>query len=278
MLNLIVVYLASPRDSGWLDWKRIDCLEASLKLLKLHAPQWPVIVFHEDYTDEDQKRLEKVYDPISFEKIDISGHEQHHVNRRPDNRVGTYGYCMMCRFFAGQLQAHPALSQYTHYMRLDDDSYIMSPLKQESIDQMCAADYTYRSLYQEPHQDTWNFTLKFMEREGLKKPSIPFSRNSPYNNFHVSSLAMWNHPVVKKFLAEIEDGHYHVKDGWTDTAVHSAIIWLLGSALGFKFHVEKGFEYRHNIHCVHDGSHGKYCSDHLNGKYSWGPPACLETV
>lgn len=259
-----------------MDWTRLDCLEASLKLLRLHAPPWPVIVFNEDYTDEDKARLKKVSGNISFEKIDISGHEQYHVNHRPDNRVGTYGYCMMCRFFAGQVQNHSALSQYTHYVRLDDDSYIMSPLTQEIVARISEADYTYRSMYQEPHQDTWKFTLDFMDKEGIVKPILEYSKNSPYNNFHASSLAMWRHPIVKKLFDSIENEHAHLKYGWTDTAVHSAIIWLLGPALGFKIHAERGFDYRHNIHCCHDGPHGKYCVDHMGGKCSWGPPACLE--
>ncbi len=277
MPNVAVVYLASPRASGWMEWTRLDCLAASLTLLRRHAPSWSVIIFHEDYTNEDMRRLAGAAGGnISFEKIDISGQEQYHVNHRPDNRVGTYGYCMMCRFFAGQVQAHPALAPYTHYVRLDDDSYIMSPLSQASIDKMTSADYAYRCLYQEPYEATWNFVYNFMKKEGLPIPNRSFSRNSPYNNFHMSSLAMWSHPTVKKLVALIEDGHYHVKDGWTDTAVHSAIIWLLGPTLGFKIHEEKGFDYRHNVHCSHDGPHGIYCKDKLNGQYSWGPPAVLE--
>ncbi len=278
MSDLAVVYLCSPRAAGWMDWARLDCLAASLKLLRLHAPPWPVIIFHEDYTDEDKKRLTDIAGDITFEKIDLSGQEEFHINHRPDNRVGTYGYNMMCRFFAGQMQAHPALQKYSHYMRLDDDSYLMSPLTPNIVEKIMSSDYTYRCLYQEKHQDCWNAALAFMGQDGLPKTLRYYNMNSPYNNYHTSSLAMWRHPLVKKFLAQIEAEHRHVRDGWTDTAVQSAIIWLLGPALGFKIHTETGFDYRHNLHCSHTGPHGKYCTDHIGGKLSWGPPACLETV
>ncbi len=275
MSNLAVVYLASPKAAGWMDWTRLDCLVASLKLLRLHAPAWPVIVFHEDYEEAEMERLKAVAENITFEKVDFSGQEHLHVNRRPDNRVGTYGYCMMCRFFSGQMQNHPAIQPYTHYMRLDDDSYIMEPLTPDCVERILSSDYTFRSLYQESHREIYDYTVDFMNKEGLPKTNRECTSDSPYNNFHVSSLAMWRHPVVRKFLNGIEDMYPFAKFGWTDTNVHSMLIWLLGPALGFKVNIER-FAYRHNLHCIHDGPHGQYCSDHLGGQYNWGPPACLE--
>jgi hypothetical protein len=37
------------------------------------------------------------------------------------------GYMMMCRFFSGIVQKHPELQKYSHYIRLDDDSYLTDP-------------------------------------------------------------------------------------------------------------------------------------------------------
>jgi len=57
MSGLVAVYLASPRAAGHLEWSRLDCLCASLALLRRHFPPVPVIVFHEDYTPHDVDRL-----------------------------------------------------------------------------------------------------------------------------------------------------------------------------------------------------------------------------
>ncbi len=278
MSDMVVVYLASPRAHGWMDWTRLDCLVASLKLLRLHCPPWPVIVFHEDYTEEDRQRLLAVTPEITFEQIDFSGEEQYHINHRPDNRVGTYGYCRMCQFFCGEMQRHPALQPYMRYLRLDDDSYIMEPLKPETLRLIQNHDYSYRSTCQEKHQHIWDNAVAFMKREGIPKSlHLQYHPDVPYNNFHVSSLAMWRKPEIQKFLQEAEAQHRYVQDGWTDASVHNVVIKLLGFPLAVSVYRDRSFAYRHNVHCCHEGqAHGKYCVDHLRGQYSWGPPACLE--
>ncbi len=275
--EMVVVYLASPRAAGWRCWTRLDCLSASLKLLRLHAPPWPVVVFHEDYEEEDKQRLRAIAgENISFEKIDFTGLEASHINRRPDNRVGTYGYCIMCRFFAGQLQKHPAVQAYSHYMRLDDDSYLLNPVSLANVEKMKTADYTYRSVYHEDYKPAWNFALEFMKKEGLTAPQRAYDGASPYNNFHVSSLALWCQPLVQRFVESIDKENMFTRNGWTDTAVHSAILYLLGPTLGLKVCSNCDFMYRHNQHCVHSEPHNQYCKDRFGGEYNWGPPACLE--
>mgnify|MGYP001997818112 CR=1 FL=1 len=37
------------------------------------------------------------------------------------------GYLMMCRFFSGEMQKHPALQKYDGYIRFDDDSFLIEP-------------------------------------------------------------------------------------------------------------------------------------------------------
>ncbi len=275
MPDVVVVYLASPRVNGWQDWTRLDCLEASLKLLRLHAPPWPVVIFHEDYTTEDQQRLLKIAPDITFEKINFTGKEVTHVNHRPDNRVGTYGYCMMCRFFGGQMQNHPLIQAHTHYMRLDDDSYIMSPITTEMVDKMTQADYSYRSLSGENHQGLFDHTVKFMNERGFKVRQ-PYSTSVPYNNFHISKLSMWKHPLVQDFLNGIDAISGFTQLGWTDASVHKMVTSMLCPEIGLSVYSGARFAYRHNQHCSHDGPHVKYCSDHRGGVLSWGPPACLE--
>lgn len=54
----------------------------------------------------------------------------------------------MCRFFSGILQKYEQLQNYTHYMRLDDDSYFLEPMiTQEHIHKLLDFDYTYRTLF-----------------------------------------------------------------------------------------------------------------------------------
>jgi hypothetical protein len=278
MNDPVVVYLADRRDRfDPVGWYRLDCLCASLQTVSLFLPSLPVVVFHEDLQVQDEERLRLVLPRIQFSRVDFETHREHHVNRRPDGRVGLYGYCMMCRFFSGVVQAHPLVASHSHYMRLDDDNYFIGPVAAETIQAAITSDYVYSCAFEEDHQELYNFTKQFMLHEGLSLDGSPsYNRGgSPYTNFHISSLAMWRHPVVQRFVAAIETEQGCLRLGWTDSSIQFMIIALLGPQLGFKVRVDRRFNYRHNQHCVHDGPHTPYCRDGKNDKYPWGPPVCL---
>ena len=279
-MNLAVVYLASPRDWGWLRWSRIDCLEASLKLLRKNLGSYPVIIFHEDYRLEDMKRLLLAYPNIQFSQVDFSTHKHRYKPGYRQERVGTYGYGMMCRFFSGVMQDHHLLRPFTHYMRLDDDSYILSPLDSNALGKIASNSYTYRCTFDDPHVELWEFTLRFMRSHAIPIRSAEYSTTVPYTNYHTSSLDMWKHSVVRQFVDDIERCDGCISKGWDDAVIQGVMVKLLIPAMGLSSYVERGFCYRHNQHCSHrDGvGHGPLCEDgndahhHGDPNCKWGPP------
>ena len=282
-MNLVVVYLASPRSWGWLKWSRIDCLEASLKLLRRNAGSFPVIIFHEDYELDDMKRLWTSYPNIKFVQVDFSTHQDRYKPGYREARIGTYGYGMMCRFFSGVMQAHPALNGFTHYMRLDDDSYILSPMTEAVMARIADNDYTYRCTFEDPqgHRELWDHTLQFLRDHQIPiSPKANYCPTAPYTNYHTSSLRLWQHPAVKAYVESIEACDGCITKGWDDALIQGTICRLLCPATGHRVHVEDGFCYRHNQHCSHrpGHAHGPLCLDgneaHHHGdiNYQWGPP------
>lgn len=268
MKSIAAVYLASKRDAAWMKWTRLDCLCASVYLLKKHVRPMPIIIFHEDYTEDDKKRLYAIDSNIIFDKVDFGGKEHLHVNLRPDNRVGSYGYCMMCRFFSGVLQNHQILKPFSHYMRLDDDSYIVSKLSDAELNRMLEYDYVYNSLFEDPCHSLWSFTQDFMRENNLGQTD--YQSTVPYTNFHISSLALWNHPIVKKYADSIEATNGCLTQRWDDAQI-GLMVAQLAQKLGLRVGVFD-FPYRHNQQCCHKGSHTIYCKDGVNDQYPWGPP------
>ncbi len=281
MKSLVVVYLASPRAEGWLEWHRLECLFASLVLLHQMQPL-PVIIFHEDYTEADMKMLRTAVDhhgnDITFEQVDFRGHEDAYVDRRPGERVGTYGYTMMCRFFSGVMQRHPLVRPYSHYMRLDDDSYIVGRVEDSVVERLQSFDYSYSSTFCDPYPDLWDFAVRFMAGEGLK-PACDYSEKVPYTNFHVASLRLWRHPVVERFVDALEAERGCVKYRWDDAMTNAVIAFAIAPALGLTVNLEREFPYRHNQQCVHKGPHTPYCVDGRTPPpvFHWGPPAQVVT-
>jgi hypothetical protein len=265
-----IVYLASPRSFRAYDDpkqpSRLEILAGSIRIARKLFPDVDLLVFHEDYTVEDMATLPGV---TQFHKVDFSGQEAYRnpALRRP------YGYLMMCRFFSGQMQAHPALSPYTHYMRLDDDSYFIAPyLTQEHVEtEYLTHDYVYRSTFGDlqDQQSLWEFTLAFLRSNGygahietlkahLRKKFFLkgdlYSGLAPYNNFHVSSLRFWQNDVIQRYLKALEDSHGILKFGWMDANIHAMMVYVLTLFVGMNIHNDTSFGYRHNSHVSQIGN------------------------
>jgi hypothetical protein len=264
MTSLCIVYLASPRDSHAYETipsmrvSRKDMLRGSIRIVKRLFPDTPMYVFHEDYTSEDMASFPE---GTEFLTVDFTGKEGV-VNpglRRP------YGYLMMCRFFSGILQSHPAVQRHTHYMRLDDDSYFLEPWISPNRLRL-EHDYIYRSLFLDKigQQSLFDFTMAFLRKEGLERhfPALKthlkanwffladgtYSGVAPYNNFHIASLRLWNNPIVKRYIQAIEDCDGILRYGWMDANIHSMVVFVLSVFCGMTSYHDSTFGYRHNQH------------------------------
>lgn len=259
MMTYCLVYLASPRAFHHGTDSRFDCLAASLRSARACLPEMPpVIIFHEDYTEADQATLSAIVSPqhVHFEQVDFSIGDDDYVQRR-----WSKGYLLMCRFFSGDVQRHPALQGYSHYMRLDDDSYFINPKVQPSeIRRMLRADYSYRQHFYESATEVaslYQFTLDFLRKEGR---SIP--RHNPqigqgvaiYNNFHLASLRFWNHILIEHYIDALEAEKGCLRHSWLDANIHTMIVCLLVPHTGLTVNVETQFGYRHNHHYAVSGS------------------------
>jgi len=235
-MSLCILYLASPRgnESG----KRLSALQTSINITKKVFPTTDILVFHEDLIDTDLPEYVKLI------QIDFSGYEKYHTyNHR-------YGYLMMCRFFSGILQNHSAIQNYTHYMRLDDDSFFIEPCENIDINEFMKYDYVYRSTFIEnghPQTELYKFTESFLHSKKLHMTSFN-KQLAPYNNFHVASLRLWKHPLVKEFLDEIENNQLILKKGFLDANIHAYIIWGLLPLTDLTVKPINTFGYRHNYH------------------------------
>ncbi len=254
-----LVYLASPRAWEHLGILRRDMLAASLRSAAACLPErLPVLVFHEDYTEEDRAFLSEIL-PCEFHEVDfVSGSEHFVPHRRP------LGYMMMCRFWSGVVQRHPALQRFSHYIRLDDDSFFTNPkMTPETLRRMLRCDYSYRLLFGDwspEHEQLYRFTEAFLRGEGLFAPAIDLVANGRYtgqaiyNNFHCASLRLWRDPLVARYVEAIEAEHGCLRRGWMDANVHALIAWNILPHTDLVLSRETLFGYRHNYHMATIGN------------------------
>jgi hypothetical protein len=264
-MSLCIVYLASPTDflihPQTDKRRRYEALKYSMTSVRKLFPKTPIYVFHEDYTEEDKQGLN--YTTATFVQVDFTGFESVYRNIH-----ASLGYMMMCRFFSGILQSHPALQTHTHYIRFDDDSYLTPPfLTEERAKLFLNCDYVYRSVFREakPQQSLYEFTLQFLrstaatnviserlliqrlQREGIVIGNR-YTGKAPYNNFHCASLRLWSHPLVSRYIQAIESVHGILHHGWLDANIHAMVVWVLAPLLSLEVYADTAFGYRHNQH------------------------------
>jgi len=265
-MSFCIVYLASPRAFHIYDdpaqASRLELLQGSLGITRKLFPTTDIYVFHEDYTEHEIVAL-ATFDVTDFIRVDFSGREhlRNPTLRRP------YGYLMMCRFFSGWMQQYPQLQQYTHHMRLDDDSYFQAPFLIEDYvkTQLLKHDYVYRSTFgdDKDQQSLFDFTLDFLRKEGygthietlkgvLRKQYFlqgdRYTGLAPYNNFHIASQRLWQNPLVQRYIHALDDANGILKHGWMDANVHAMVVYVLTLFCGMKIHHDGTFGYRHNRH------------------------------
>jgi hypothetical protein len=276
-MSWCIVYLASPKShhiyNDPTQASRLELLQGSLKIARRLFPTIDILVFHEDYTEEEFAQLPE---GTKFIAIDFSGKESNPSLRRP------YGYLMMCRFFSGVMQSHPEVAKYTHYMRLDDDSYFQTPyLTQEYVERnLLKYDYVYRSMFEDPQdqQSLWEFTLEFLRKEGygahletlkseLRKKYVlrgdTYTGLAPYNNFHIASQRIWQNSLIQRYIAALEESGGILQKGWMDANIHAMIAFALTLFIGMKIHHDGTFGYRHNRHVSRMDSTGIDYRDEL---------------
>ena len=256
-MSWCIVYLASP-----IGFDRQHILKTSLTITKRLFPTVDVYIFHEDYTEKEKNDLPAVKEYI---QVDFSGFDHVH-----NPAFGRKGYLMMCRFFSGILQSYPQIRAYSHYMRLDDDSFFLEPyVTEENVQSMLKYDYTYRTIFREykPQQDLYDFTIAFLRRNGVCPIKIlhiqsilrsaKFSTMSgtyygiaPYNNFHVSSIRLWQHPLIVKYVQEIEAVGGILGRGWLDANIHAMIVFIFKHVIPIRVQTDTSFGYRHNKLCL----------------------------
>ena len=271
-----IIYLASPKENRvncpeFSAIKKFDLLKGSLEIAKRVFPSIDILIFHEDFTETEWDALPPV---TQYIQVDFSGMQELY-DQAPEHHFPR-GYMQMCRFFSGGVQGHEALQSYSHYLRLDDDSYFLEPYPTElHVHQWLLKDYTFRTLFHERinQQSLYEFTLafcagykdfdryfleikdKYLKSMGFLRGDDTYSGIAPYNNFHVSSLNLWRHPMIKAYTDAIDDGKFIMTKGWLDANIHAMIIFILMPYCNLNTYFDGSFGYRHNKHLSLPNSH-----------------------
>lgn len=135
------------------------------------------------------------------------------------------GYRHMCHFFANDIFFRPELRKYDYYMRLDDDSFILSPLKFNVFEHMRrnGKKYAYRVVLNDrPHVCAG---LGELVKEYFASRNIRLACKLPppyklfYTNFEICDLEWFRGNPWQDYFAAVDEAEGIWRNRWGDAPI-----------------------------------------------------------
>lgn len=266
MKNCITYLLRSSVDDIEMINKSLELLE---KNLLRYTSNYDVIIFHEKSLGELRKNINSNIDIKYYEiSIDQPSYNDEIKSKIPEffphpthgngpiawGHPGfTIGYRNMCRFFSGEFHKIEILKKYKYYLRLDTDSYILSPLYYDIFQYAESTNLNYG--YCEPAVQIDNikvvnglkdFTKEYVESNNINTylniDLIPEGKMF-YTNFELGRVEWFTNSEYIKYYNKIdESGNIYIKR-WGDAPIKYLGVNLFCEPN--KIIPVKGFTYQH---------------------------------
>jgi alpha 1,2-mannosyltransferase len=239
-IKAVIVYMARSTE------RDIRNLKRSLGLLDRNFNDrfhYPVIVFHEDFTEELKGELRaSTRSPITFELLEFALPEFLDPAEVPDKVLGRFGvgYRHMCRFFGGMMYRHPAMLGFDWYWRLDTDSFLLGKIGYDVFEYMAKRDlwYGYMVMLEETPsvvEGLWDATRAYIAERNLRPARMNHLLNANkewnylyyYNNFEICSLSFGRSAAYTDYFDYLDRLGGIYKYRWGDAPIRTLAVALL---------------------------------------------------
>lgn len=214
-MKCVVVYLIRGNEHS------IAALEKSLSLLKTNFLPWSpadILVFHENNMSPDQLSGRTSGLLVKTALVDFSHVPPEMSDIPPSQR----GYRHMCHFFANDIFFRSELVGYDFYMRMDDDSFILSPLKFNVFDLMRDKGYKYAYrviLKDRPHVCVGfgDLIKSYFSQEGRQlNCRLPPPYKVFYTNFEICNITWFKAKDWQEYFAAVDEAGGIWRHRWGD--------------------------------------------------------------
>ncbi|KAJ7114538.1 nucleotide-diphospho-sugar transferase [Mycena crocata] len=268
-----VVYLLSIMPGPRLP----DQIFQSLALMQMNIPwrhQWPVLLLHAGAYDTRESQadfLRRLRDSAGDNGMDaettdmlvkrIEFHPTYHPlpegipadldDREPVWEQEWPAYHHMCAFYSYKIFDHPRIRDFTYYLRLDDDSYVLEPACFDPFQYMHVHNKSYAFRRESPDmgwvtEGMWPFVSNYAQRHPeverqLQRNSWEWPPNrlwgsnfgegenfpSYETNFDLVKVPRFRTPEMTEFLSELaSDPKRFYWHRWGDAPVRLAEVYM----------------------------------------------------
>ena len=283
-----IVYLAQKKHSTY-GRDSFGTLLRSLQLLRenyleKHMATTDIFIFHVDsFKKNDLVTIEQVLGPASVGSVRLVDLDQSAFWSRPDflqdsdphtwyaYPLFSEGYRHMIQFFAIWIWEFwarfnsiistfdPSASGYRYMMRLDEDSFLHSPIDYDIFEFMETSGYKYGfrmcSYEMQTAKKMWKRYQQFRPQH-VSKRELELQGCGFYNNFFVADIPFFRQANVQDFLRFIYDrGHIYT--------------WRLGDLMIHTMAIYK-FAHTDQVHRFLDFTYEHGTTDNTTGCLVWG--------
>lgn len=260
-----IIYLLKKDD------KEIAMLFQSLRLLRenfLPNNNYPIVILHDEEIDSVIFDEIKNYSGVDFQTILISFDTDEYKSRTigvPENimvpgvdRGFGIGYRHMCRLYSYGMYEIPELQDTNYYLRLDCDSYFVTPVDFDLFKVMESGDkvYGYNAITTDNplvSQGLWEVSKEYSKTHTVLKTPIDQVKqyNVYYTNFEIAKFDWFANSGYKDFFSFLDNENGIYKWRWGDHCIK-----YLGVEMFLEDNKKQYFSlpsYRHgNIYNLHD--------------------------
>lgn len=206
---------------------QLELLSRSIGLLCDNFLPWnpaDVFVFHEADADMSALRAASARANPTFCLVDFSSIPAGCETLTQAQR----GYRSMCRFFANEWFLRPELDGYDFVMRMDVDSFILSPCRENLFARMDCGKlgYAYRAILKDSPRfctGLWETADDYFREAGIT-PKARLYRDIRrfrifYTNFEICRLSWFRSPVWQSFFSAIDKAGGIARHRWGDAPI-----------------------------------------------------------
>lgn len=231
---------------------------------------YPVVVMHDDLKADERAELQAgTQSVLSFHEIQMcvpeflrNGDVPEYVEQSPIN------YRSMMRLFSHMVFMHPALAPYTHFMRMDTDSFFLSPLEFDVFQRMRDRGWMYGFVML--WIDSWKFVAglaeqltAFMDDTGIAPGNLfdKFVLDSNilfydgmqvWNNFEVMDLSFVRSSEYDALARRVDESGIMYLNRVGDAPIRSVAIAVLLSSHQVHRFDDIGYQHQDQFTCPAD--------------------------
>jgi alpha 1,2-mannosyltransferase len=221
------------------DKKEIGMLFQSLKLLKqnfLPNNNYPIVIIHDEEIEDEIFTQLKSYSDVDFETILISFDSDDYKSKTigvPEyvmvpgiDRGFGIGYRHMCRFYSYGLYQIPQLQDTNYYLRLDCDSYFVSPVTYDIFKHMEEGRFVYgynQITTDNPlvSKNLWEVSKEYSKTTTVLKTPIDevTQYNVYYTNFEIAKFDWFSNSGYKDYFEFLDEQNGIYEYRWGDHCI-----------------------------------------------------------